>query len=109
MAGKDAGVEARCPGCGQMVLQKAMIPVLAEGGGVAYLCRDCARLHIQTAAEGTEAQADPDTEAAAADQPNEEPDAGNSDAAPAESTATKRRARRPDRPLRARAPRPADA
>jgi hypothetical protein len=45
MAGtaKDAGAEVACPSCGRTVLQKQMIPVLGEGGGVAYLCVDCAR------------------------------------------------------------------
>jgi hypothetical protein len=104
MAGKDAGVEALCPGCGQTVLQKAMIPVLAEGGGVAYLCVACARLHIQTEPV---ANADPE---AAADEATESPvieEAESTSAAPMKSRS--RRTSRPDRPLRARAPRAADA
>ena len=46
MAGKvnDAGAEVACPSCGKTVLQKQMIPVLADGGsGVAYICVECAR------------------------------------------------------------------
>jgi ribosomal protein S27E len=54
VAAHDAGVEVTCPACGQVVLQKAMIPVLADGGpggpgghdghdGVRYLCASCAR------------------------------------------------------------------
>jgi DNA-directed RNA polymerase subunit RPC12/RpoP len=44
VAAHDAGVQVTCPGCGQTVLQKAMIPVLGEEGlGVRYLCATCAR------------------------------------------------------------------
>jgi len=45
MAGKvnDAGAEVACPSCGTTVLQKQMIPVLGDGGGVAYVCVECAR------------------------------------------------------------------
>ncbi|MDQ3758099.1 MAG: hypothetical protein M3394_09655 [Actinomycetota bacterium] len=45
MAGtaKDAGAEVACPSCGKAVLQKQMIPVLGDGGGVAYVCKECAR------------------------------------------------------------------
>jgi predicted RNA-binding Zn-ribbon protein involved in translation (DUF1610 family) len=40
----DAGVEVVCPGCGETVLQKAMIPLLGtDGHGVRYLCPPCAR------------------------------------------------------------------
>jgi DNA-directed RNA polymerase subunit RPC12/RpoP len=47
MAAHDAGVEVACPGCGQIVLQKAMIPMVGEGGnGVRYLCIACARALI---------------------------------------------------------------
>jgi len=47
VAGHDAGVEVVCPGCGQTVLQKAMIPVVGEDGqGVRYLCIACARALI---------------------------------------------------------------
>jgi DNA-directed RNA polymerase subunit RPC12/RpoP len=47
MAGVDAGELVPCPSCGQTVLQKAMIPVLGEGGtGMAYLCVTCARALI---------------------------------------------------------------
>jgi hypothetical protein len=104
MAGKDAGVEALCPGCGTQVLQKEMIPVLAEGGGVAYLCRDCARRHIDfaqtaTATNGEATKADP---AAAEPAPPDGPGA-------ARAKTRTRRVPRPNRPLRARAPRAADA
>jgi DNA-directed RNA polymerase subunit RPC12/RpoP len=42
---KYAGEEVSCPSCGTSVLQKKMIPVLAEGAGsgVRYLCVECAR------------------------------------------------------------------
>lgn len=43
MASADAGVQVACPRCGATGLQKAMIPVLADGGGVGYLCPACAR------------------------------------------------------------------
>lgn len=47
---KDAGVLVDCPQCGATVLQKAMIPILADGGaGVHYLCVTCARQLIDTA------------------------------------------------------------
>ena len=57
MAGVDAGVLVTCSGCGNTVLQKAMVPVLvaptngdaAAPSGPApmgYLCIPCARLHI---------------------------------------------------------------
>jgi DNA-directed RNA polymerase subunit RPC12/RpoP len=52
MAGSapDAGVVVDCPSCGSSVLQKAMIPVLGEGGtGVRYLCVACARQFVDTA------------------------------------------------------------
>jgi DNA-directed RNA polymerase subunit RPC12/RpoP len=43
-ASHDAGVRVICPGCGQEVLQKAMIPMLGEDGqGIRYLCTACAR------------------------------------------------------------------
>jgi DNA-directed RNA polymerase subunit RPC12/RpoP len=43
-AATDAGAEVACPSCGRQVLQKQMIPVLGGGGGgVAYLCVECAR------------------------------------------------------------------
>ena len=52
MAGKDAGVPVTCPGCGETVLQKTMIPILGEGGkGISYLCPPCARKLVDTAAE----------------------------------------------------------
>ena len=41
---KDAGEEVACPSCGTTVLQKKMIPLLAEGGsGIRYVCVECAR------------------------------------------------------------------
>lgn len=52
VAAHDAGMEVTCPGCDQIVLQKAMIPVVgdeAPGGGghrVRYLCVACARALI---------------------------------------------------------------
>ncbi len=55
MAGADAGVLVTCGGCGNTVLQKAMVPVLlAPTNGEApsgpppmgYLCIACARLRI---------------------------------------------------------------
>ena len=50
MAGKDAGVPVACPGCGETVLQKTMIPILGEGGnGIAYLCPSCARKLVDPA------------------------------------------------------------
>jgi hypothetical protein len=68
MAGVDAGVLVTCNGCGNTVLQKAMVPLLvaaevaaevADGaspaaGGPApmgYLCIPCARLRIALPAE----------------------------------------------------------
>lgn len=39
--------------CGQTVLQKAMIPVLAgEGPGIGYLCVPCARQLVATTVPG---------------------------------------------------------
>jgi DNA-directed RNA polymerase subunit RPC12/RpoP len=47
VAAHDAGVEVECPACGQVVLQKAMIPTLGHGGpGLRYLCAACARALI---------------------------------------------------------------
>jgi DNA-directed RNA polymerase subunit RPC12/RpoP len=46
MAGIDAGEWVDCPSCGTRVLEKAMIPVLADGGGVRYICVACARAFI---------------------------------------------------------------
>ena len=47
---ESAGELAKCPVCGREVLQKAMIPVLAEAGppGHAYICVECARARIDT-------------------------------------------------------------
>ena len=39
----DAGAEVACPSCGRQVLQKQMIPVLGDEGGMTYLCVECAR------------------------------------------------------------------
>jgi hypothetical protein len=62
MAGKDAGVPVTCPGCGETVLQKTMIPILGEGGtGISYLCPPCARKLVDTAPKdvaGTEGEAE---------------------------------------------------
>ena len=47
---KDAGVPVTCPGCGETVLQKAMIPTLGDDGtGIRYLCVMCARKLVDTA------------------------------------------------------------
>ena len=52
MAGTDAGKPVTCPGCGETVLQKTMIPILGEGGqGITYLCPPCARRLVDTAPE----------------------------------------------------------
>jgi hypothetical protein len=64
MAGVDAGVLVTCNGCGNTVLQKAMVPVLvaaevADGASsspagsapMGYLCIPCARLQIALPAE----------------------------------------------------------
>jgi len=50
-----AGEAAKCPVCGREVLQKTMIPVLAEGGppGHAYVCVECARARIDTSQTGS--------------------------------------------------------
>ena len=65
MAGVDAGVLVTCRGCGNTVMQKAMVPVLvpapaesdATSGPVSmgYLCIPCARLQIAIPAEETAA------------------------------------------------------
>ncbi len=50
MAGVDAGERVTCPSCGENVFQKAMIPVLGDGGtGMRYLCLACARALIAEA------------------------------------------------------------
>jgi RNase P subunit RPR2 len=41
----DVGVVVSCPGCGQEVMQKSMIPVL-QAGERRYLCKECARALI---------------------------------------------------------------
>jgi hypothetical protein len=63
MAGVDAGAWVTCPGCGNTVLQKAMIPVLAaqtvdsdatgDPAPMGYLCIPCARLQIVMPTEQT--------------------------------------------------------
>ena len=62
MAGNDAGVPVTCPGCGESVLQKTMIPILGQGGkGITYLCPPCARNLVDTAPKavaGTEEDAE---------------------------------------------------
>ena len=61
MATHEAGVQVVCPGCGQTVLQKAMIPILGDNGqGIRYLCAACARSLIApgpAAANGSDAVA----------------------------------------------------
>ncbi len=55
-ASHDAGVEVECGGCGLTVLQKAMIPMLGDGGvGLRYRCPTCARALIvpPTVPDGT--------------------------------------------------------
>jgi predicted RNA-binding Zn-ribbon protein involved in translation (DUF1610 family) len=65
VASHDAGVEVVCPGCGETVLQKAMIPLLGEdGSGVRYLCPPCARALMVPPPAGTANKPAP-----AADQP----------------------------------------
>lgn len=41
----DAGEEVTCPQCGATVLQKKMVPILAEGATPprSYVCVTCAR------------------------------------------------------------------
>ena len=42
---EQAGEVVACPVCGEKVLLKATIPILGQDGeGIAYACRDCARL-----------------------------------------------------------------
>ena len=53
---EQAGEVVACPVCGEKVLLKATIPILGDDGkGIAYACRDCARLMYPE--EGTEAAA----------------------------------------------------
>ena len=75
MAGPDIGVKVTCPSCGRESFQKAMIPLMGQGGPgtVSYVCPDCARRLVDTAATAAEA-ADADTVAAA--------EAADADAAP---------------------------
>lgn len=63
-----AGELAKCPVCGREVLQKTMIPVLAEAGppGHAYVCVECARARIDTSQVTT-----PQGVTAASDEPDE--------------------------------------
>lgn len=52
MAGIDAGDQTPCPECGETVLVKSMIPVLApDGSGLRYICRECAHKLVPTAFE----------------------------------------------------------
>ncbi|HLY83677.1 MAG TPA: hypothetical protein VKQ71_11860 [Acidimicrobiales bacterium] len=67
MAGSDAGEQVQCPGCGSTVLQKAMIPVLGDGGGVKYLCVACARLLVVKASEDGQGAAQEASEEASED------------------------------------------
>jgi DNA-directed RNA polymerase subunit RPC12/RpoP len=67
MAGSDAGEQVQCPGCGLTVLQKAMIPVLGDGGGVQYLCVACARLLVVKASEDGRGSAEEASEEASED------------------------------------------
>ncbi len=46
--GEEAGEVVACPSCGREVKQHSMIPVLGEGGGLAYLCVTCARQKVVT-------------------------------------------------------------
>jgi hypothetical protein len=49
VAGSDAGVAVTCTGCGNQVLQKAMIPIANVTDGVTrvtYLCAACARRQV---------------------------------------------------------------
>ena len=50
MAGstEEAGEQVPCPSCGTVVLQKTMIPVLADpaAGSHSYLCVTCARARV---------------------------------------------------------------
>ena len=70
MAGSDAGEQVQCPGCGSTVLRKAMIPVLADGGGVQYLCVACARLLVVKASEDGRGSAEEASEDASEDAPD---------------------------------------
>jgi hypothetical protein len=47
VAATDAGVLVTCPSCGETVLQKSMIPVLAEGGDHKLICVTCARAQLK--------------------------------------------------------------
>jgi DNA-directed RNA polymerase subunit RPC12/RpoP len=65
MAGVDAGERVPCPSCGQTVLQKAMIPILGDGGtGMGYLCVACARALITPVADADPGGQDADADAA---------------------------------------------
>jgi len=68
VASHDAGVQVPCPACGQVVLQKAMIPVLGDGGaGVSYLCQACARaLIVSPSVPGADSGANDTDDASAA-------------------------------------------
>lgn len=48
----EAGIQVSCPGCGQVVMQHSMIPLVGDGGlGVRYLCPPCARELIHPASD----------------------------------------------------------
>ncbi|HEX9529616.1 MAG TPA: hypothetical protein VF954_00665 [Acidimicrobiales bacterium] len=55
--GEEAGQVVACPSCGQEVKLHSMIPVLAQAGGIAYLCAACARRGVVTAAATAEPSA----------------------------------------------------
>jgi hypothetical protein len=59
MAGstEEAGERVPCPSCGTVVLQKAMIPVLADPATAShrYLCVACARAEIVLPSQPTPA------------------------------------------------------
>jgi len=61
MAGSDAGLELACPRCGQLVRQKAMIPISSAPPAVDYVCVPCARTMVSVGA----ADATPPVEAEA--------------------------------------------
>ena len=62
----QSGAMVACPGCGNEVMQKSMIPVGVVDQQVHYLCVACSRLllktDVKTEAE-TEAESKPPTEA----------------------------------------------
>ena len=56
---EQAGEVVACPVCGEKVLLKSTIPILgSDGKGIAYACKDCARLMYPDEAELAAATAD---------------------------------------------------